>query len=857
MLRSSIMILILGVGLTIGCEETETSPIGARKIDESCVLTSECAAGFTCVSKACVALAPIPEQPYRGSPCAAHKDCSCPNGAQCSQPLFCGPQDVCTLSEGLDEGQACGLTINCKRGLICNGATSTCTQETPPVNELGIEMPGYADLGESCATLVHCRRPYVCGLNNLCAKIPFFKGATCSRTTEELGAFRVYFELPPESIFDKEAETDADFEFYRLPFPNNIRRKEGRISLKGHPHPGEILGVNVKTDYFDAIENDVNGFGVDAPIFFRLSDRINPESICLDPGSIYPDLSRSDPFQFSQSGGNAEEETITFCKDQGEPTIFLVNLDEVDTSERSAIPLQLNLSTDSGQYICDNWIGVASLEGAPLEHGTTYALIITDGIRSEWGDAPIQDRDFRDILSGSLSSEAMQPLLNWLTSSNIPTETIAGASVFTTADPDAHAEHLRKAVRQSSPQPTFGESFLCDNNNAPGPCPTTACRPTPSNFFYEMRGTYNTPLFQTGTRPYKTPLDGGSIPRKSGVPLAPTQSESVCFSASIPKHILPPAKGWPVVIFAHGSGGSFATLTQQAFLLAEALAVTGFAAISFDGLLHGKRGGTETPPSLSDPTSFVPSSQYFFNLINPQASRDNVLQGSADLFQVVNLIQKDPGGLTKALKGAQLDPTRIYFIGHSQGATVASAFIAAETALKGAVLAGVGADTGLKVLNQESPLSLKTVAGFLFADTNLTRIHPMMGALSTLLGESDMGSYARTYVHNPIVGRSPHSLLVYSGLNDTYAPTLTHNALIRMMQIPLVGPALSPISGVAHTPQSPVSANVKGVTAGAVQFSSGSSGLCPPLCDGHFVLLNSPEALQTLTTFLTTDTIQR
>jgi hypothetical protein len=253
--------------------------------------------------------------------------------------------------------------------------------------------------------------------------------------------------------------------------------------------------------------------------------------------------------------------------------------------------------------------------------------------------------------------------------------------------------------------------------------------------------------------------------------------------------------------------------------------------------------------------SFIPSSQYFFNLVNPRASRDNALQGSADLFHLVHLIQKDPGGLTKALAGSVLDPERIYFVGHSQGANVAAAFIAAETALKRVALGGVGADTSLKVLHQQSPFILKTVAGFIFADTNLTRIHPIMGALSTLFGESDMGSYARTYVRNPIEGRSPVSLLLYSGLDDKFAPTLTHNVLIRAMQLPLVGPALAPILGVEHDSRSSVKTNVNGVTAGAVQFSSGSSGVCPPLCDGHFVMFNSPAALQTLATFLKDDTI--
>ena len=33
--------------------------------------------------------------------------------------------------------------------------------------------------------------------------------------------------------------------------------------------------------------------------------------------------------------------------------------------------------------------------------------------------------------------------------------------------------------------------------------------------------------------------------------------ESVCLALTIPKDIEPPADGWPVVVYGHGTGGNF------------------------------------------------------------------------------------------------------------------------------------------------------------------------------------------------------------------------------------------------------------------------------------------------------------
>ena len=42
------------------------------------------------------------------------------------------------------------------------------------------------------------------------------------------------------------------FEFYRLPFPGDIRLVNGKISLAGHPSPGEVLGIDVAGSYLTA-----------------------------------------------------------------------------------------------------------------------------------------------------------------------------------------------------------------------------------------------------------------------------------------------------------------------------------------------------------------------------------------------------------------------------------------------------------------------------------------------------------------------------------------------------------------------------------------------------------------------------
>src|SRR5262249_52204996 len=114
-----------------------------------------------------------------------------------------------------------------------------------------------------------------------------------------------------------------------------------------------------------------------------------------------------------------------------------------------------------------------------------------------------------------------------------------------------------------------------------------------------------------------------------------------------------PASGWPIVIYAHGTGGSYHSFINDG--TAGRLAAQGLAVVSIDQVLHGPRnpGGN---PELD-----------FFNFQNPLAARYNTVQGAADDFSVVRLIEG--GGLDYAdPQGGALsfDASKIYFFGHSQ-----------------------------------------------------------------------------------------------------------------------------------------------------------------------------------------------
>ena len=94
-----------------------------------------------------------------------------------------------------------------------------------------------------------------------------------------------------------------------------------------------------------------------------------------------------------------------------------------------------------------------------------------------------------------------------------------------------------------------------------------------------------------------------------------------------------PAGGWPLVVYAHGTGGSFRSHVPEgvAANLAGATSIRGvttpMAVLGIDQVETGTRRGasTESPDNL------------FYNFANPAAARGNPIRAAADQASLLRL----------------------------------------------------------------------------------------------------------------------------------------------------------------------------------------------------------------------------
>ena len=873
------MLFTTAVALTMfaACTETENFRIGFAGEGEGCDQISDCVAGLDCVNDVCVPIDVGPGGKQRGEDCIADNECIV--------GLFCGSQNVCSVTDGRSEGQSCTLSSECDAGLVCSGASNTCVQEACVAGSLGTDedCPGAA-----CTADADCRTPLICAPDILgtgdprsCVTIPFFLGADCLRSDIEGGAFRVYYEVPSADFLSGASSEDDDGfgnartqEFYRLPFPNDIRVRDGAITLAGHPSPGEVLGIDVTGLYLRSIEEDNDGFDTTAPVLFRLTDVPRNGSLCLSPGSVH--LEQPEP------GAEA------FCvPGSADPTVYLINIDPDHPQYNQRIPVQMSVEGERGQFVCQNRLAIAPLDGQPLDQETIYAAVITTGLENSLGDSPIQDQDFARILTGltegNITAEvlaATEPLRDWLADSSITTpdpSTLAAATVFTTGRPDRFASRIRDAVL-ARPAPEFDAgAFACSAAPAAPVCHGGGIAGrncdivgggTPN--YVEVQGTYQAPVYQGGVRPYPQALGdqpSGQLQLAADGSVMEVAEETMCFSLTIPATGVPgtpdaePPRGWPVIIYAHGTGGNYRSLSGNADGLIGLFSGMGFATIGFDNIMHGPRQDPSFDPALWTPNAWQLDDdgvgRLFFNIMNPRAARDNILQGSADLFHLVRLVRSATVQTTET-GTTSFDPDQVYFVGHSQGTVIAPPFLAEETHLKGAVLSGAGAELALSILNKKEPVDLAEAAGVVFGDRGLTRLHPMLGILTTMFGPSDAMAYTESILRDPPQGRVPAPLLQFSGVGDSFTPDPTQAALIRALGMPIVGPApgcMAPADCGNPNFSDPLSATVSpasdtvavsgggSVTAGVLRYSPGSG-------DGHFVMFNHPDAVWALGNFL-------
>jgi hypothetical protein len=783
---------------------------------------------------------------------------ACSASMACRPGLSCGADTKCALGHSMPVGSRCTLNGECTAGNICTwvglsrqcapggkGTTgTTCQGDAECADGLRCSIVGFGakcgpegtgDFKTACKTSTDCLGGLVCssGVCNVPIPgapsfgFPTWAGETCEKDS---GPAISYFRVP-RGVGDKD--------FYRLPFPNDIRTKNGHPDLTGHPTPGtELLGFDQVDRYLRAIEAENDGFGAYSTVFFRFSTqfKVLPGGQNMPSSISVVDVTKSDP----------------------------------DFGQNYPVGTQWLSWFGGSKYICGNYLAFRLANGALYKPGHTYAVFLHD-ITLDPNGGPIgQDPEFAMMLAGAAPADAAlatayakyQPFRDYLAITGdagvMPpaASTVINATVFTIGHADKEITNLAATIQPlAAPVPTGWVKCGAGASPCSDATGDRACDAAQDAAFDELQALVPLPIFQSGTAPYLNPQDGGQI--NVAAP-AVVRTQNVCMSLTVPKGVAMPATGWPLVIYAHGTGGSYRSHIREG--VAKVLASVGtdntvpLAVLGIDQVQHGPRRGasTESPDNL------------FYNFANPYAARDNAMQGAADQMSLAKMA----AGLNitdTALTGAavKIDPAAIMFWGHSQGATEGGISAPRISQLAGVVFSGQGASRIDALLNQTSPVNIAATVPFALSDIDLKApsklpgsiFHPVLSLIQSYIDPADPLNHAAAMT--PPTG-GHHVFQVY-GQNDTFAPPITQAIYARAAGLGVL----------VHDPKVTAPDDLGGENPAALTKNSTSSGkrltavvrqyaqtgVAGPdggvvLYDGHFVAYRNPTAQHDVYRFL-------
>ena len=776
-----------------GGDETPTGATGAAGVGDSCGATSDCRSGLRCDSGVCQATGSQPE----GGRCTISDECA--------DGLYCSALGVCAAAGSIAEGGSCSTNADCLPGYYCELAGFSGSCQPPGTGDIGDECQTAADClaGLGCLQVDPSDARTVCTPGVAAGGLVLVSPVECEESgVPEGGSFNVHFEVP------RSGETPT--EFYRLPFPNDIRRHGGSIDMSGHNRPDlDVVGNVIKTLMLQ-IEADTPAFGPHQAVFFRFNEFPDPSSIAITGD---------------------------------DPVLYMVNIDPESSNYGRRTSLAWSATDGRGSFICHNWLAVRPLWSQPFDHGGIYATVITNGIRGRNGETPAQTEDFTAVISGAEPTdpdlrqawEAYAPLRDFMTDEGIQASSLMGATVFTIDDPDAPIAGIEAGV-EASGVPSHGELVKCSAGTT-SPCDdglegeehVRGCF-TESDDYFEIHTTVTIPIFQVGDAPYFE-RDGGLLFDEGGTAIQ-QGTQDVCTSIMIPKGASMPADGWPVVVYAHGTGGSFRGHIDS---IGSDLAAIEYAAIGYDGVQHGtRRGDSDQPPE-----------GLFFNYVNPRAAFGNVLQGAADVlaYGVFAANFSVDAGNSPTTGAIRFDPNTLVFFGHSQGGTVGSVAVAANHDYAAIVLSGAGGGLLLSLLGKTEPVDIAGGINLVLQES-ASEFHPVLNLLQMYFEGADPLNYARSVIIDRPEGAATPSVFQTYGIGDSYTPDRTIEALSTKLGLPQLTPVIAEYGRPTLDP--PVTGNVGDGTATAAvgQYSP------PEGQDGHFVIFDNEDAHSQLLGFL-------
>jgi predicted esterase len=415
-------------------------------------------------------------------------------------------------------------------------------------------------------------------------------------------------------------------------------------------------------------------------------------------------------------------------------------------------------------------------------------------------------------------------------------DAVLSMAVFTTQDPVEEVARIRDWIMSDFEVPEVRDTSWR----------LLATNPT----FVDFEGTFGPlPTFQQGEAPYTTAGTGGIEFEADGTPKVASTFEGR-FALTLPRGPMPEA-GYPIVLYAHGTGGDYRSFTRES--IDEELASVGYAVMGFDQVLHGPRNPTSTSPD-----------SLFFNVINPLAARDNNRQSALDVVQQARFAASlvlPTRIATREDRPVRFDPSRIYVYGHSQGGLNLPLFLAVDDQTRGGVLSAAGGTLAISIIEKDDPIDIGAAVWLLLtlpgatpemglAMEDFTYEHPVLTLLQTWLEPGDTVNYGRMIAREPRAGFAPKSILQTQGRLDTFTSAASGHSLAAAIGTAIVEPVSTPLDAMALQGIEPAAPPLRGnvgdgsATTGLYQFPGGD----------HFVVFESTAAQRAIRHFFETAT---
>jgi hypothetical protein len=552
---------------------------------------------------------------------------------------------------------------------------------------------------------------------------------------------------------------EAPATFWDQPWPLDTRLDDaGHLVLDGFPNPE---GVPFLENYTAFAEATIAGFGTSSPAFLRFD------------GPIVVPVSNEDTIRASQG-----------C----EPPLLIVNVDPDSASYGTCVPLRWEYIDEhvTDPFLASHVLAIAPLWGFPLEAGTTYAALTVD---LEGGDGFVEASPTLSALLGGGGEASLRDAYAPLVAHLEDNPAIAGedalddegafsprwishATVWTTQEPTAELRDLAAWVRAHDDHVVWDGDLVTVEEGDPGY----------HNGFPLFAGSYRAPNFQRGEIPYAE--EGGGFEWDAGEPVVQLD-ERIPLAIGMPQDsFTQPASGWPVLLHAHGTGGSeWSHLGEDALEPAMLASRRGFLSVSIPQPFHSGRWEDGNPTSVD---------LFSFNYLNPEAGRTTFRQGALDTVSLARLVQRDMAGggaIALAHPELRIDPDRIYFIGHSQGGLTGSLALPFVPEVKAWVLSGAGGGLGITLMQREDPLVLRDAISTALGNPDglsLSELHPVLALAQTIVETTDPHNYAPLWVRQST--GEPVSVLLTEGIHDAQTPPDASEALAAAAGLPPADP---------------------------------------------------------------------